>query len=773
MELSIKEIGKDDGKTEGQEQSSVKEQTATKKVPHNYGPEIKRYGLVFATYLIIALIMFFPITANVGSLAPGTGGDTYQNVWGIWWVGYATLVVHTSIFHTNLLFWPVGANLVYQTFSPVAALLSIPFQVFGLVFAYNVLFFLGFVVSGICMFALARYITKETYGAFLAGLAFTFSGFHIIQSYSHIHLLFIGWIPLALLFFLKYLDGDGNIHFNAAMAGISFTLANLMASYELGVMTILLFIVVLCAYLISKEKRKSIKPLGLVQFGVEFAVVAFVIGFWAYLPMISTISAPNGLSTVNLLNTPANDQLWSDDILSFFLPSPYNGFFNGLSKSYSFIYTYDVTAQEAYIGYVVLALVLYELIHGWKKEKLWIGIAAIFLLLCLGPNIQIGGVVTAVPGLFSLYYLVPVLNFVREPGRFFIVAGIGLYVIAALGIKRLHEARSAPNQNWLAIFFVIIIIFLIENNGTPTSSQMLNQMTTKMSIPEFYTLLGQQQYYNASILSLPALPNQYSLQPNFYPGLATYYSTASKKPLVGGYTTRENETQLLTLYNIPLAVQATELEENITPIYQSPVNQSTLNESLLTMYNYDVGIVTLNKQAYEASVLPGFEDYLAAVFGNPIYNDNTTIAFSTQNAITQTLFNSFVAYPSLVEWGSTTAFINGTSTQLWSPINGSAMIIVYAPYKNASVALQARANPQSQSFVNTTISFDAVAASTPAQLEIYEVGSTQSTKIAIINITSKISQYNVYTREISGPYGNVYAFVTPSAQIGITNIHFK
>ena len=57
-------------------------------VQRNY----KIYALATLIYAVIAVLMFYQISGNMGSLVPGTGGDTYQNLWEIWWVGYATLL---------------------------------------------------------------------------------------------------------------------------------------------------------------------------------------------------------------------------------------------------------------------------------------------------------------------------------------------------------------------------------------------------------------------------------------------------------------------------------------------------------------------------------------------------------------------------------------------------------------------------------------------------------------------------------------------------------
>ena len=82
----------------------------------------KHRGAIISTliYLVIALVVFYPLTLHMGSNVPGSpGGDTYQNLWFLWWAKYAVLNQHTNVFQTSLLFWPVGASLVYQTMAPL------------------------------------------------------------------------------------------------------------------------------------------------------------------------------------------------------------------------------------------------------------------------------------------------------------------------------------------------------------------------------------------------------------------------------------------------------------------------------------------------------------------------------------------------------------------------------------------------------------------------------------------------------------------------------
>ena len=202
---------------------------------------LKSYGPAFLIYLALAMIMFMQITLHMTNVANGSGGDVFQNLWDIWWVRYALLNLHTGIFNTSLIFWPIGTNLIYQAFSPISSILSIPFQAISLPFAFNTIFFLGFALSGITMYILAEYITKNRYAAFLAGIFFAFSSFHIAQSLGRINLMNIEWVPLAIYFFLKIVKEDKkHWYYNAAGLGISFMLVSFMGDFEQAIMVVLL-----------------------------------------------------------------------------------------------------------------------------------------------------------------------------------------------------------------------------------------------------------------------------------------------------------------------------------------------------------------------------------------------------------------------------------------------------------------------------------------------------------------------------------------------------
>jgi hypothetical protein len=707
--------------------------------------------------------MFYPLTLNMTKMTPGSGGDSFQNLWDIWWVNYAVFHLHTSIYYTPLLFWPVGANLVYQTMPPLTALISAPFQALGTVFAYNIIFILGFALSGITMFLLADYLVKNKTAAFIAGMVFTFSTFHIAQSFAHIHFINIEWVPLFLYFALRTIKEDKR-YLNAIGMSVSFALSTLMGNIEQSMMLFILLVLIIIIYAINKPTRNRVLSKRFVICMVLFLVAAFVIGFWNYLPMLAVL-LNGGLSSANSLNVVQYNVVWSHDLLSLFIPSFYNGVFSFISSSpsiYTPYFSVDPTERVAYIGFTVIALVLYGIYVNRKRVALWLVLAVIFGWLTLGPYLQVGGSITPVPGLYYLYHLMPVINIIREPGRFDLIFTMMLAILAAYGAKALFDrlsTNSAKKSAAMLAASVLVLLIVIESNGMPLGNTTIAGKAATVVAPSgLYQELGNFTG-NFSVMGLPALPGRSAL----YVGEDTYYTSITHKPLIGGYVSRENMTQNLSVYNIPLAVQAKNLDLYGIAAFASPVMQNYTAQTLLSLYNYDTAFVVVTKSAYNQTVLLQLMGYMLDVFGKPVYNDNTTTAFQTENAIKGSVFRKYVAYPITTQWSETMIPFNGTDIIAWVPSSPGAMV-VYAPYS---------ANAQSSSAqINTTITFSATA-DAPSRLLIEERGESGASVVAAFNVTTMMSTYSVNVPLTSGPDGNELFFVEGSPTTYLRNITFS
>ncbi len=765
----------------------------------------ERYIFSFLIYLVIALMIFAPITANMSHIAPGTGGDTFQNLWDIWWVDYATFTLHTSIWHTNFLYpplgYPQGVSLAYQTMSPIGALLSLPFQLANIVFAYNSIFFLSFAVSGLTMFILAEYLTKNKYGAFIAGIIFSFSAFHIAEAFAHIDWMFVAWVPLALYFFLRMLNGENNL-LNPIGLGIALVLVTFMGDIEQLLMTAFMFIIIILAYLVyyayaayrGTHQRNPVISIPFWRSIIIAVVVTLVVGSFGFIPIIGTLTLHStSISTVNQYNSLLSNEEYSDNFLSFFLPSFYNGFFNGASKSYFGIYYTngyaDPTEKISYIGYIAIVLSLYGIYRlGVRKTGLWILIAVVFGWMALGPYLQIGyspissassvmnSTITDIPGIYQLYHSLPLFNVVREPGRFDLIFEMAVAIMAALGFSELAARRFKTAKNAVIVAAIVSIIFLIGSSGI-TYGNVVHDVTTPVHIPRVYQEIAADNA-NFTVLILPALSNPNSVDPDTFIGEDTFYTAIMHKPIIGGDLTRSNQTEELYMLNLPIAVQAQSLELGAGLYYTSPVAENYTNETLLTLYNYNDGLVLVNGAGFNSTQLKSMLSYASSVFGPPIA-DNNTYVFSTSNAISNSVYRSFVAYPLLQYWGTVSKLVDGTSQTFWVPIGGGP-IEVYSPYTNTT-GIANKISSGAVQAVNTTISFEAMSYPAPITMEVGRLTSNSHVQqIALLNLSSsKLLGYTVNTITSAGP-ASPTAFVflsnTPgynSTSILIRNITFS
>ena len=741
----------------------------------------KFYVLLSLVYLAIALVAFASVTINMGSTTTGVGGDTYLNLWDIWWVNYATFTLHASIWTNLMVFWPVGENLVFHTLAPLSGLLAFPFTFISLPFAYDSVFFIGFMLSGLTMYILADYFLKNKYASFIAGLVFSFSAPHIDHALGLLIFTQVEWIPLALYFFIRMVKEKKMIY--AAGLGISVMLATFMGNIEQTIMIGILLFVMFIIYLINRETRQQLLSTGFAVNVVVALVICFITGIWGFLPLINTVLQPGTFSLANNNNTAQYNMLWSADLLTFFIPSYFNSIFYPFLANSS-LYLPDPSEKIAYIGYVVIALSLIALLKNFKSTRPWLAIAVVFGLMSLGPSILVNNVSTGIPTFYNLYHAIPDINVIREPERFAIITSIAFAMLAGLGAKYIFEKESITiaklekrKFNILATA-IIGILYLIEVNGLVLAGPVTAATTTQIVNPQIYTDLAGVKG-NFSTFTIPALPGA-GTQPDLYPGMATYYQTISHVPIVGGLDGRQNETQLLTLYNMPLTIVAQQLELNITPNYQSPVLQNYSNQTILALYNYNTAFVILDKRAYSPGALNILGTYLQTLFGAPVYNDNTTTAFTTSNSFSKVYEKGYVAYPALSDWQQANLFLNGTTRSMWVPIQ-PGVINVYAPYVNQT-ARQQGLHYGTVYFINTSIGFQGIASSGTAQLLIGELTQSGAVdQIAEVNLTNALHNYAVDTELPSGPAGSTLFFLirntTSSAfsqgTVALNNITFS
>jgi len=587
----------------------------------------KHYLAVSIIYLAITLFMFWPLTKAFATTNIKYT-DVYQTMWGLWWVRYATFTLHTSIYSTKLLYYPLGASLATETFSPIAALAASPLQSVSVAFEYNSLLVISFVLAGLFAFMLVYYLVGNKYAAFVGGLIFAFSPMHIAQSYGHLNWTMIEWVPIFLLLVLISLNERKHIYMIGA--AVAFVLVAFAGDIEQAMVAVL-FVLFILIYAAFKDRERM---LNMATFKVlaEMAVLAILISLpFSYPLAVSTLQS-KALSAQNNILPIGYSVAWSNNLLSFLLPSLYNGLFTGIAlKYYSVIYDGWIEGIS-YIGYSVLflsiaGLVLYKRQKPKEKDgiSLWLWAAVFFGWMSTGPVLLVYHYLTPIPGPFFVYFYIPILNIIREPGRFDMLVTICLSVLAGFGLVALFNRVSKgkhKSRKELAIALLFTALILIEYNGAPTP-YLSRLLYANATIPSGYNAIGAVKG-NYSVLILPdSRPTNDSM--------SMYYQTLFKKPIVGGYTTRLNNTDYAIIASMPFSRVSANPSMLSGMNFSSQYMQNYSNAQLRQLYEYRVSVVVLNEGYYNSTGNGELIAYLTYLFGKPIYKDNSTVLFYSEN----------------------------------------------------------------------------------------------------------------------------------------------
>jgi hypothetical protein len=188
---------------------------------------------------LLTLILTWPVTPNLGSRMPGTATWAFDEstfAWNIWYFQHALLNLHTSPLHSELIWYPLGIDLILYTYNFFNALIALPLVVAANVpLASNVTILLATALSGFGAYLLACYVLRSTYGvlisspdstraphsafriphslrlaAFLAGLIYAFaSNRAVYAALGHYDMVTTQWLPFYALYLLKTLREPG------------------------------------------------------------------------------------------------------------------------------------------------------------------------------------------------------------------------------------------------------------------------------------------------------------------------------------------------------------------------------------------------------------------------------------------------------------------------------------------------------------------------------------------------------------------------------------
>ncbi len=225
---------------------------------------------VLGLFAVLALALSWPLVAHLGDRLPGTATWAFDEstfVWNIWHFKHTLLDLHTSPLHSELIWYPLGIDLILYTFNFFNALIALPLQVaISLPLASNLTLLLATTLSGLGAYLLSFFVLRVAFlerrnpqsaicnlqsamrlAALLAGLIYAFaSNRAIYAALGHYDMVTTQWLPFYALYLLKTLR-EPRLK-NAVMAGLFFALAALAEMIFASFLALLTVVVLLASW---------------------------------------------------------------------------------------------------------------------------------------------------------------------------------------------------------------------------------------------------------------------------------------------------------------------------------------------------------------------------------------------------------------------------------------------------------------------------------------------------------------------------------------------
>jgi hypothetical protein len=394
-------------------------------------------ALAAALYGLATVALTWPLALGPRSMLAGhPGNDTWNHVWGFWWVAEEVLVEHRWPGWTDLIAWPDGGALYFiDTFN---GLVTLPVQaVFGPVATHNVIVAGSLWFSALAAWALARHVVRDEAAALVAGVAYGFCPHILAQAHNGItESLNIGWLALYTLALLRLLDEPRLLRGLATWGALAACgVFNWYYGLFAGLITVVVF-----AWRAWRTPLAWGRLVRAVAFGGVIVGPLLVAALGA---LKRSMDAPDALVD----RDPAfvwNSLLFHNmtDLQCLFRPGRF------YSPDLHALYGEDLLIV-VYVGWVLIALAGVALLRVRPRRRLvpWIAVAVTFGVFCLGPYLYAFGIYPEVGShrvplpFLAFFKALPLFSRISHPFRFVVGVELGLGVLAALGLATWLRGR--------------------------------------------------------------------------------------------------------------------------------------------------------------------------------------------------------------------------------------------------------------------------------------------------------------------------------------------
>jgi hypothetical protein len=445
---------------------------------------------VLGLFTGLTVVITYPLPLLMSRVLAGGDIDNYLNPWADWWTHHVVTTPGQSLYYTDYLFYPDGVSLIFHSFSHVNTAISLILQPWiGQPAAHNVTIMLAYLLSAFGMYLLVEHLTASTAAGVVAGVVFAFNPYHIFES-AHTHLVSTQWMPLSLLFLVRWLQERKRWH---VVVAVLFFLLNALTGWHL--MTLFsLWLVAFATYYLAFERRPP---------------------FWQRVEGLAVFALLAGLSVLPFLWPLLSAQLTASQS---YMSVPFE---KGIPMDLRNLVLPPWIEPIRWAGYLGLVAVLLAGIGLWKgerKARMWWGSAVLFLLIAIGPHPQIHGeTVETITLPWSLIFI-PLL---RHPLRFHLLVMFGLAGAAGYGWTVVQNWLKRLGWGTLGLLGVLSLLVLDYSHWPfPTITPVVSP---------FYEQLAMEPG-DFAIAPLPS--GRQSAKYHMY------YQTIHGKQIVGGHVSR-------------------------------------------------------------------------------------------------------------------------------------------------------------------------------------------------------------------------------------------
>lgn len=552
--------------------------------------KLRRYEswLVLLLFVLLTTIAAWNILTDLNGVIIGRDNDVYINPWADWWTLKAITDPDISLWRSDLMYYPIGADLVYHSFSHLNTAVSLALRpLLGILPAYNITILINYVLAGLSMFHLGRYMTGSSVAGILAGIVFAFNSHNLYQS-CHPVLVSIWCFPWMTLYFIRAVREN-----NVKLALVAAVFVFLGAATSTVLVVLLIFwtgLLLLCLFFSTQFPRPSWQVV--LTFGLASAL--FVLP--TVLPLLADAIAGSNSS---FIIDP--EESIRTDMGAFMVPHWYFWLIRGM-----------------YIGIAPFFLMMLAFGRKRRPAAIWFLVTLVAYLFAIGPT----PIIFNTPLPIVLPWTLPIAPVLRNMYRMMILMSLGVAMVAAYGWLGMLESIGNDRKKILIAAALTGGLIFFEYTAVPFPS-------TPATVSAFYTDYLDEVPQDVVIAIIPTGRQQDKRY--------MYYQTIHEHPMTGGVISRAGEDvfQFIT-NNSLLRAGAVDLREKVAP--------TDREAALAQLAEANVGFFIIDKALLNESYLMGesllnLNDWRQFMVVEPIYEDDylvvypTAAQFSTQESI--------------------------------------------------------------------------------------------------------------------------------------------